>query len=135
MALIGNCSFSTFAEHATQTTTETVTLPDGTTETVVSPVMVETSTDYTNVYLSIKQVENFILSCSSCGENGDASFNKVFSFQYAAYTNLATKIADQEDFLFWNTGQLSSYDHNANLYSQIYNEIKTINGLTNLIND
>ena len=59
MALIGNCSFSTFSEHATETITETVTLSDGTIETSVSPVMVETSTDYTNVYLSIKQVDNF----------------------------------------------------------------------------
>ena len=44
MALIGNCSFSTFSEHATETVTETVTLTDGTIETSVSPLMVETVT-------------------------------------------------------------------------------------------
>ena len=135
MALIGNCSFSTFSEHATETVTETVTLPDGTIETSVSPVMVETSTDYTNVYLSIKQVDNFNVPCTACGDSGTPSFNKIFTYQYAAYTSYSDKVADQENFLFWNTAQLMSYDHNQNLYAQIYAEIKNITGLTNLIND
>ena len=126
MALTGNCTHTVYTAHETETTTETITHFDGTSETVEVPVMIATSTDYTDVYVCIKQVENF-------NYWSDEQNHKSFIYQYAAYTDVATRNADQEDFLFWDVGTLQSYNPEGNLYAQIYTEIKTIDGLTDLI--
>lgn len=126
MALSGNCTNTVYTAHESQTTTETITNTDGTTETITVPVMVATSTDYSNVYLCIKQVEFFNYY------NGSEKTTNVI-YQYAAYTDVATRNADQEDFLFWGNSQLQNHSHTSNLYESIYNEIKTFEGLTNLI--
>lgn len=126
MALSGNCTNTVYTSHESETTTETITHSDGTTETITVPVMVATSTDYTNVYLCIKQIEFFHYY------NGSEKTTNVI-YQYAAYTDVATRNADQEDFLFWGNSQLQNHSHTSNLYECIYNEIKTFEGLTNLI--
>ena len=126
MALTGNCTHKTFASHETETTTETITLPDGTSEKVTYPLQVATTTSYENIYLCIKQVEFFHFY------NGSDKTTNVF-YQYAVYQDASTRNADQEDFLFWNNSQLQNHSHDANLFESIYNEIKTLEGLTNLI--
>ena len=126
MALTGNCSNIVYTDHETETTEETITQPDGTTQTVNVPVIVETSTDYTDTYLSIKQVEFFTMFPG--GEKIVA-----VQYQFAAYTDVATRNADQENFIFWNTDQLQSYNYSQNVYEQIYNELKIKVGLTDLI--
>lgn len=126
MALSGNCTHTVYTTHETDTTTETITHFDGSSETVEVPVVIATPTDYNDVYLCIKQVDNF-------NHWSDEQNHKSFTYQYAAYTDVATRNADQEDFLFWDVGTLQSYNPDQNLYAQIYTEIKTINGLTDLI--
>jgi len=128
MALIGNCSNTKYTQSETETTTETITQPDGSSEEVEVPVIVATKTDYTDVYLTVKQVEIM--------HSIDASGTKRVHILYhiAAYTNAATRDADQEDFLFWENGQLPTYDHSKNLYEQLYDYVKTKEGYTNLIN-
>ena len=128
MALIGNCTHTTYSNHETETTTETITNTDGTIETVQVPLIVENETSYNNIYLCIKKVDNLNLWTQD-------SSDKIIMYQFAAYTDKATRNLDQENFLFEDGGQLSGYNHNLNLYEQIYTEIKTLNGFTNLIND
>jgi hypothetical protein len=128
MALTGNCTHTTYTDHATETTDETITRPDGTTETITVPVIVENTTSYTNVYLCIKQVEFFHFHI-----DGQKIINVLY--QYAGYTDVATRNADQENWLFWGNGQLQNHDHTANVYESIYNELKTRDGLTNLTDD
>ena len=128
MALIGNCKYVTYTDHETDTTNETISFPDGKEIKVEVPVKVKNEVDHSDVYLSIKQIEFFVIV------EGGEKFTNIH-YQYAGYTDVGTRNADQEDFLFWNTLQLQNYDHTQNLYSQIYTEIKLIEGLTNLTND
>lgn len=123
MALTGNCTHIEYTNHETETTTETITFPNGEIETVEMPVQIEENTSYNDVYLCITQVENF---------NFFSSSTQQVLYHYAAYTDVETRNADQQDFLFSRNRVLENYDHDANLYSQIYNDIKTIEGLTNL---
>lgn len=126
MALTGNLQKIQYTDHETETTTETITQPDGTTQTIEVPVQVATTTSYEDVYLCIKQVELFH------NYNGEEKVENVI-YQYAAYADVETRNANQEDFLFWNNTQLQNHNHSVNLYESIYNEIKTFEGLTNLI--
>lgn len=125
MALVGNCSNITYTNHKTKTKTETITNSDGTIETYKTPVQIPKVTNYTDVYLCIKQVEFF---------NSFNGIEKILNvvFQYAAYADVKTRNTDQENYLFWNNSQLQNHDHKENLYSSIYNQIKLIEGLTNL---
>jgi hypothetical protein len=126
MALSGNCTNTTYSNHESETTTETITNSDGTTQTIEVPVQVATTKSYEDVYLCIKQVEFFHYY------NGEEKVENVI-YQYAAYADVETRNANQEDFLFWNNTQLQNHNHSVNLYESIYNEIKTFEGLTNLI--
>ncbi len=128
MALIGKCSNTTFTTHPTDVEEQTITQSDGTTEVIQVPVSVANVTEYTDVYLFVKQVEIFTFFANNVK-------TLVVHYHYAAYTDLETRNADQEDYLFWNVGQLETHDHETNLYTQIYNEINTLEGLTNLTTD
>jgi hypothetical protein len=128
MALIGNCSHTVYTTHPTDVEEQTITHSDGTTEVIQVPVSVANVTEYTDIYLFVKQVEIFTFFANNVK-------TLVVHYQYAAYTNLETRNADQEDYLFWNVGQLETHDHETNLYTQIYNEINTLEGLTNLTTD
>lgn len=126
MALTGNCTNTVYTAHETETITETITFPNGDTETVERPVQIEETTNYNDVYLCITQVENF---------NYFSNGIKQVLYHYAAYTDLESRNADQQDFLFSANKVLQNYNHEENLYSQIYSDIKTINGLTDLIDN
>ncbi len=123
MALKGDCTYIEQINHETETTTETITFPNGDTETVERPVQIEETTNYNDVYLCITQVENFNYFSDSI---------KQVLYHYAAYSNVESRNADQQDFLFSGNGVLENYDHEGNLYAQIYSDIKTIDGLTDL---
>ena len=129
MALIGNCTHIEYNRHETETTVETVTYPDGTIEEVNQPVIVKNETDYQDVYLCIKQIENSNIY------NG-VEYMKVIFYHYAAYENKEVRNADQENFLFWVADAMAGQlDHTRPLYEQVYDDIKTKEGLTNLIDD
>lgn len=126
MALTGNCTHIEYTNHETETTTETITQPNGETQTVEIPVIVENRTDYSNVYLNIFQIENF---------NFFANDRKQVLYHYAAYSDVESRNEDQMDFLFSGNKVLENYNHEGNLYAQIYSDIKTIDGLTDLIDN
>lgn len=133
MALTGNCSHTEYTEHATETTTMTVTHPDGTTEDITQPALVENVTNYTNIYLCIKQLDHY--NFYDTDDDGNYFKTSVIHYRYAGYTDRATRDADQENFLFSGVANLENYDHSGNLYSQIYSQIKTLTGKTNLIDN
>lgn len=130
MALTGNCSHTTYTDHPTETVTSTITNSDGTTYEVTNPALVETTTDYTNIYLCIKQLDHY--NYYEVDDEGNYHKFNVIHFRYAGYTDKATRDADQEDFLFSDVANLQDYDYDGNLYSQIYTQIKTFEGKTNL---
>lgn len=125
MALTGNCTNTIYTDSATETDQMNVYHTDGTSTVEDVPKSIATSTDYTDVYLSIKQVEFFVIVA------GGVKITHIH-YQYAAYTDVSTRNDNQENYLFWSVGQLQNHDHSQNLYSQIYSEIKQIDGLTNL---
>jgi hypothetical protein len=131
MALTGNCSHTEYIEHATNTVTQTITNPNGVTENVEVPEIVATTTNYTNIYLCIKQIDH--RNHWDTDSDGNQIKIAVMHYRYAGYTDQATRNADQENFLFSDVGDLKDYDHTQNLYAQIYNEIKILDEKTNLI--
>ncbi len=128
MALTGNCSNTVYTTHPTDVEEQTITHSDGTTEVVETPVRIANVSQYTDVYLFVKQVEIFTHFLNN------VKYLSV-NYQYAAYTDVETRNTDQENYLFWQTGQLETHDHKTNLYSQIYDEIITLDGLTDLESD
>tara|TARA_R110001606_G_scaffold347632_1_gene496995 strand:+ start:27 stop:443 length:417 start_codon:yes stop_codon:yes gene_type:complete len=138
MALIGNCSNTVYTSHETETTTESITeFNEGGEEVTLYevPVKVATTTSYTNVYLVINQVDNLNRVCSDCGEDGEITYQKDFSYRFAAYESKTARNNDPDTHLFWYSSTLENYNHNISLYEQIYDTIKTKEGLTNLIKD
>ena len=131
MALTGNCTHTEYTEHATNTVTQTITNPEGVTENVEVPELVANTTNYTNIYLCIKQIDH--RNYWDTDTDGNQIKISIMHYRYAGYTDQATRNADQENFLFSDVGDLNDYDHTQNLYTQIYNEIKTLDGKTNLI--
>lgn len=136
MALTGNCSWTTYSQHATETTSETITYPDdhpdstlaGTTETVDYPVTVATTTDYTGVYLCVTQVDNI-------NHWTPTDSAKHIIFHYAAYSSASARNADATDYLFAGNEVLEDYNLDNGVYAQIYAQLKAKEGFTNLIDD
>lgn len=131
MALTGNCTNTVYTPHETETNSETITLPNGETETIETPVMVGESTNYDNVYMCVTQISNFNNWYGD--QEGNPTKDIVVHFQYAAYESEVARDADKEDYLFWNQTQLDNPDLDSSLYSQIYNQLKAKEGFTNLI--
>ena len=131
MALIGNCINTVYTAHETETTSEIITLPNGETETIETPVMVGESTNYDNIYLCVTQISNFNNWYGD--QEGNPTKDIVVHFQYAVYESEVARDADKEDYLFWNQTQLDNPDLDSSLYSQIYNQLKEKEGFTNLI--
>jgi len=131
MALTGNCTYTTYSNHETETTTETITNTDGTTETIETPVMVEEITNYDNIYMCVTQISNFNNWYGD--QEGNPAKDIVVHFQYAVYESEVARNADKEDYLFWNQIQLDNPDLSSSIYTQIYNQLKQKEGFTNLI--
>lgn len=131
MALIGNCTNTVYTAHETETTSEIITLPNGDTETIETPVMIGESTNYDNIYMCVTQISNFNNWYGD--QEGNPTKDIVVHFQYAAYESEVARDADKEDYLFWNQTQLDNPDLNSSLYTQMYNQLKAKEGFTNLI--
>lgn len=131
MALSGNCSHTEYTEHPTNTVTQTITNPNGETENIEVPEIVATTTNHSNIYLCIKQIDH--RNFWDTDEDGNSIKISIMHYRYAGYADQETRNNDQEDFIFSDVGDLNNYDHTQNLYTQIYNEIKTLEGKTNLI--
>lgn len=128
MALIGNCSNTTFTDHETELDTWTYTNTEDEVVSVEQPKKVANTTNYENVYLCIRQINLMPQCCTGDGQSLDVIFI------YAAYESVEARNADPTNFLFDGTGLLFNYDHDSNLYTQVYDLLKTKEGFTNLTN-
>ena len=139
MALTGNVDIITTTPHETETIEITYTFPDdveihgdqaGQTVTETIPASVVSTSSYTDIYLCIRSVNNYNWWRT---ENGELLKEKEFQVDFAIYTDKATRDADKNDFLWQDVMVLHSINMDENLYSQAYNQIKLIEGFTNLI--
>lgn len=136
MALEGNCTHISYQD--SEETQDVVRInPDGTEETITVNLKNAIETEYTNVYVIVKQVEVFQTYVDQRAEGEDeANFVKtqVVIFHLAGYESKQTRDEDQENWLFWEPMELQNYDYNLNVLSQCYNQVKQTEGYTNLIN-
>lgn len=124
MALIGNLQKIQYTDHETETVEWNVLDEHGEPTTITAPKKVQTSTDYNNVYLTIKQIDLFSQCCND---------SLSIIYVYAVYESEQARIDDVEGYLYTETGLLMDYNHDENLYSQVYNVIKQKEGNINLI--
>lgn len=124
MALTGNLQKIEYTDHETETVEWNVLDEHGEETTITAPKKVQTSTDYNDVYLTIKQIDLFSQCCND-------SLSIIYI--YAVYESKQARIDDVEGYLYTETGLLMDYNHDENLYSQVYNVIKQKEGNTNLI--
>lgn len=136
MALQGNCTHITYEESGE--TQEVVKInPDGSEETITVNVNNPIETEYTNVYVIVKQVEFFQTYADQMVEGEEESNfvkTQVVIFHLAGYESKQTRDEDQENWLFWEPMELQNYDYNLNVLSQCYNQVKQTEGYTNLTN-
>ena len=135
MALIGNCTNTVITDHPTDTVQDKVTtFNDGGEEITydTNPVRVSTVNSHTNVYLVITGIDN---KNSVVTNDGVKSYKKDFWYRYSCYESAIARNNDPDTNLFYGEGILESYNHSSSLYEQVYNDIKTKDGLTNLTQD
>ncbi len=133
MALIGNCTYTIIKDSETETETITETDAEGNSVEKTIPKRIEEKTDYTNVYVAVKQVQfydSYVLNESLAIVKNTTCF-----YHLAGYTDKAAKYDDCENYLFWEQMALPSFNYDENIYSQIYNHVKTLEGYTELQND
>ena len=124
MALTGNLQKIEYTDHETETVEWNVLDEHGEETTITAPKKIQTSTDYNDVYLTIKQIDLFSQCCND---------NLSIIYIYAVYESEQARIDDVEGYLYTETGLLMDYNHDGNLYSQVYSVIKQKEGHTNLI--
>ena len=137
MALIGNITTYSHSEHATETETNSVTYPAdfpdtdlaGTTQDLTTPVMVETTTDYTDVYV----VTTWISYYKFVEANGA----NLFDFTYRVYSSKADRISNPDSHILEDSvlGSYANISSSDDIRAKAYEVLKTKTGLTNLIND
>jgi hypothetical protein len=126
MALIGNCTHTTYSDHKTETEVVTWVDSDETVHTETVPLKVANTQSYEGIYLVITQVDNF--------NNWAVGYsNKALIAYYKVYANQEARDLDNSDFLFEESIGLDNLDLDQPLYSQIYTQIKQVEGLGNLI--
>jgi predicted DNA-binding protein YlxM (UPF0122 family) len=125
MALKGNLQKIEYIDHESELVDWVTINEQGEEVATKAPRKIKSSTDYNDVYLTIKQIDLF----SQCCNDGLS-----IVFIYAVYESEQARIDDVEDCLYTKTGMLFNYDHDLNLYTQIYDSIKLEEGNTNLIN-
>lgn len=124
MGLIGNLQKIQYTDHETETVEWNVLDEHGEETTITAPKKIQTSTDYNDVYLTIKQIDFFSQCCNN---------SLSIIYVYAVYESEQARIDDVDGYLYTETGLLMDYNHNDNLYSQVYNVIKQKEGNANLI--
>ena len=123
MALTGNLQKIEYTDHETETVEWDVFDENGEETTITAPKKIQSSTDYNDVYLTIKQIDLF----SQCCNDGLSII-----YIYCVYESEQARIDDVEGYLYTETGLLMDYNHDENLYSQVYSVIKQKEGNTNL---
>ena len=124
MALTGNLQKIEYTDHETETVEWNVFDENGEETTITAPKKIQSSTEYNDVYLTIKQIDLF----SQCCNDGLSII-----YVYSVYESEQARIDDVEGSLYTVTGLLMDYNHDENLYSQVYSVIKQKEGNTNLI--
>ena len=124
MALTGNLQKIEYTDHETETVEWNVLDENGEETTISAPKKIQSSTDYNDVYLTIKQIDLYSQCC-------DGGLSIIYI--YSVYESEQARIDDVEGFLYTVTGLLMDYNHDENLYSQVYDVIKQKEGNTNLI--
>lgn len=129
MALKGDITWTTVEFSETETQDQIITYPDemnennpqydkrGTTETVQVPKEIYNSTSYTDVYLYVKSIQMH----TTIEDNKKIEY---IHYHYAGYESKETRDADNENFLFFSSNQLYNYNHNSNLWTQCYDQLK-----------
>ena len=125
MALQGTCSITTKVETG-NTTTTTITNPEGVVEEIEIAETEDQVTEYEDAYVIVKQIDFF--------QTYIDGKEQIVHYHVAGYLTPDHRNDDQEDFLFFTTFQLPDYDYNQNILSQCYDHLKTINGFENLVN-
>ena len=117
MALKGNITW-TFVEYSeTETEDMVITHPDGTEETVQQPKQILRTESWTDVYLYVKSIQMHTIT-------QDNTKLEQVTYHFAGYESKEARDSDNENFLFFNGDVLRNYDHNLNLWSQCYDQLK-----------
>lgn len=124
MGLTGNLQKISYTDHETETVEWDVFDEHREPTVITAPKKIQSSVDYNDVYLTIKQIDIYAQCCDG---------RLTVMYIYAVYENEEKRIKDVENYLYTETGLLEGYDHNYNLYSQVYDVIKQKEGHNNLI--
>jgi len=124
MALVGNLERIEYTDHPTETSEWKYVDEYGEEINKVAPKKIKTATTYSDAYLGIKQVDLFT---QCCGED------PTLVFTYAIYASQEDRNADVNNFIYEETDMLFNYNHDTNLFSQVYSKINSKEGYTNLI--
>jgi hypothetical protein len=125
MALEGACTYTKVTDTGEKELQE-ITHPDGSVTNDEVPVLLNEIIEYDYVYLIVKQITFFQIYF-------EGQKTQVCNFQIAAYNSVEQRNDNQEDWLFFDSLEID-FDYDSNVYEQIYNHIKTLEGYTNLIN-
>jgi hypothetical protein len=125
MALEGACTYTKVTDTGEKELQE-ITHPDGSVTNDEVPVLLNEIIEYDYVYLIVKQITFFQIYF-------EGQKTQVCNFQIAAYNSVEQRNDNQEDWLFFDSLEID-FDYDLNVYEQIYNHIKTLEGYTNLIN-
>ena len=126
MALQGDVTW-TFVEYSdTETEDMVITHPDGTEETVQQPKQILRTESWSDVYLYVKSIQMHTTTLDN------TKLEQVL-YHFAGYESKEARDADNENFLFFSGGVLMNYDHNLNLWSQCYNDLKERENFKDLV--
>lgn len=129
MALKGDITWTTVELSETETQDQIITYPDemheddpnydkrGTSETIQVPKETYISNSYTDVYLYVKSIQMHTFT-----NNGEKT--EQVHYHYAGYESKDVRNNNNEDFLFFNGGQIQNYDHDSNIWNQCYDQLK-----------
>jgi hypothetical protein len=127
MALQGDITW-TFVEYSdTETEDMVITHPDGSEETVQQPKQILRTESWSDVYVYVKSIQVHTIT------HDNTKVEQVL-YHYAGYESKEARDADNENFLFFDGGVLFNHDHNLNLWSQCYNNIKEKDNFKDLQN-
>jgi hypothetical protein len=129
MALIGNCTITTTEVSETEFHEITLTQPNGDVSTENVAVITPIETSYEDVYVTVNNLS--LTQIYSPGKSKE----QIIHYEIMGYSSKEARDTLDSNYVFLLKEQLPTYNYDSNLLSQCYDHIKTLNGLTNLIND
>lgn len=126
MALQGPCTHTRTFQSETETTTVEQVQEDGSIIEVEVPVWEDRTETYEDIYIFVKQITHFTIY----PQNEDKV--RVVHFQIAGYPTQEHRDIDQEGHILWDSIELMNYNVDENVYTQIYNQLKQMDGFTQL---